>query len=55
VHIHSKIYFWDHLRISVNDFFKTNYQIAMWLFIFIGLQGLLLVSIFYAYLKKRKA
>lgn len=55
VHIHSKFYFWDHLRISVNDFFKTNYQIAMWLFIFIGLQGLLLVSIFYAYLKKRKA
>lgn len=54
VHIHSKFYPWDHVWISANDFFKTHYQIAIWLFAFIGLQGLLLVGIFYTYMRKRK-
>lgn len=52
VHVHRKFYFWDHIRISFNDFF-TYYYHGIFLFLkIVGLLGLLSIIIFLFYRKK---
>jgi chitinase len=52
VHVHRKFYFWSHIGLSFNDFFKSYYQDILLFLKIIGLLGLVSFIIFLFYRKK---